>query len=433
MKEEMVSIIMPTYNRARVITRTIKSVIRQTYKNWELLIIDDGSTDDTEQVVAAINNSRIEYIKLPINKGACHARNQGLARAKGEYIAFLDSDNVWMKNYLEERIKVLKAGGKSVGGVFGYFEQIRIDKTRSIIPAQEFGQKIANCKSNNVLIRQMLFDNVIDTNTVVLKKCCADKIDGFDERIMRMQDWEYFFRILYFSGYRMVFQENCLVKNYIQKDSITSKKKYKDFWDTRILFLEKYKEILMEYGCLHDVVFYLCNQRYIQMDEDIVARLLNVVNDEGLEKLIMKWRLTHIEKLQLLEGYMDLHMRENKIIKVQNQWLSLKRKKIELGVFLESQGYKKIAIYGYGHLGKSLYEELISDESSCEVVCVIDSKLKDDHRGEVSILHPKELIYDMDAVIVTAVANYEDVKRKYEKEVPFISLETIIEQANLIV
>lgn len=104
----MVSIIIPTYNRAHLISKAIDSIINQTYKNWELLIIDDGSTDETEVVIKSfLEDKRIQYFKIP-NSGACAARNKGLENSKGDYITFLDSDDEYLPEKIEKQIYVFK-------------------------------------------------------------------------------------------------------------------------------------------------------------------------------------------------------------------------------------------------------------------------------------------------------------------------------------
>lgn len=87
---ELVSIIMPSYNTASFISKTIESVLNQTYKNWELLIVDDCSTDDTDEIVSKYNDKRIVYLKNEKNSGAAISRNRALRNAKGKWIAFLD-------------------------------------------------------------------------------------------------------------------------------------------------------------------------------------------------------------------------------------------------------------------------------------------------------------------------------------------------------
>ena len=104
----LVSIVMPSYNTGKYIEESIKSVLAQTYDNWELLIVDDCSTDDTDQVVAQFKDSRIHYFKNEKNSGAAISRNRALREAKGRWIAFIDSDDRWMSDKLEKQIHFME-------------------------------------------------------------------------------------------------------------------------------------------------------------------------------------------------------------------------------------------------------------------------------------------------------------------------------------
>lgn len=106
MSTELISIIMPTYNRLHFLTRAIESIVNQSYTNWELIIVDDGSTDDTEAFCKALPDPRIHYVKHEINKGACAARNTGMAKAKGGLIAWFDSDDEWSADKLEAQVEL---------------------------------------------------------------------------------------------------------------------------------------------------------------------------------------------------------------------------------------------------------------------------------------------------------------------------------------
>lgn len=108
---ELVSIIMPSYNTGKFIAESIKSVLAQTYQDFELIIVDDCSTDDTEEVVKSFNDSRIIFIKNETNSGAAVSRNRALREAKGKWIAFLDSDDLWMPQKLELQLNFMKENG----------------------------------------------------------------------------------------------------------------------------------------------------------------------------------------------------------------------------------------------------------------------------------------------------------------------------------
>ena len=113
MSEKLVSIITPTYNCAEFIARTINSVQAQTYQNWEMIIVDDRSQDNTAEIVAKYmqKDPRIQYHLLDVNSGAAVARTEAMKLAKGAYMAFLDSDDIWMPDKLERQIKWMQENG----------------------------------------------------------------------------------------------------------------------------------------------------------------------------------------------------------------------------------------------------------------------------------------------------------------------------------
>ena len=126
---DLVSIIMPSYNTASYIKETIQSVLAQTYTNWELIIVDDCSTDNTDEVLAEINDERIKYFKNEKNSGAAVSRNKALREATGQWIAYLDSDDLWMPEKLEKQINFMKENGYS----FSYtnYEEIDVEGNKT--------------------------------------------------------------------------------------------------------------------------------------------------------------------------------------------------------------------------------------------------------------------------------------------------------------
>ena len=122
---ELVSIIMPSYNTGRFISDTINSVLSQTYTNWELIIVDDCSTDNTDEIVNPfLTDTRIKYLKNEKNSGAAVSRNRALREATGKWIAFLDSDDLWLPEKLEKQIEFMEKNGYS----FSYTNYTEIDE-----------------------------------------------------------------------------------------------------------------------------------------------------------------------------------------------------------------------------------------------------------------------------------------------------------------
>ncbi len=128
-EQGLVSIIMPSYNTAPYIKETIQSVFDQTYQNWELIIVDDCSTDNTDEVLATINDSRIRYFKNSKNSGAAVSRNKALREAKGQWIAFLDSDDLWKPEKLEKQLTFMEKNNYA----FSYtnYEEIDVNGVRT--------------------------------------------------------------------------------------------------------------------------------------------------------------------------------------------------------------------------------------------------------------------------------------------------------------
>ncbi|MBP5599713.1 MAG: glycosyltransferase family 2 protein [Lachnospiraceae bacterium] len=116
----MISVIVPVYNAEKYIKETIESVLSQSFEDFELLLIDDCSKDDSEAIIKSINDERIRYIKQPENMGAWAARNRGLEEAKGRYIAFLDADDLWDKDKLKKEFEFMQS--ENAGFVFTGYE-----------------------------------------------------------------------------------------------------------------------------------------------------------------------------------------------------------------------------------------------------------------------------------------------------------------------
>ena len=210
---DLVSVIIPTYNRSRTILRAIKSVLNQTYKNIEVIIVDDASTDNTEEIVKGLNDPRIIYIKHETNKGGAAARNTGIKLAKSEYIAFQDSDDEWYPEKLQLQTDALLKAESDVGVVYSSF--IRISKhKKEVIP----GGHARNFEGD--IFKKILSNNFVTTQTALVAKRCFDKVGIFDESLPRLQDWELWLRIS--KHYKFIYISKPLVTAYIQKDSISN-------------------------------------------------------------------------------------------------------------------------------------------------------------------------------------------------------------------
>lgn len=157
---KLVSVIMPTYNAERFITDSIKSVIKQSYQSWELIVVDDCSTDGTARIVESFSDVRIHYFRCDKNLGVAQARNFGIGRANGEWIAFLDSDDIWEPTKLEKQISLIE-NNNSAKLVFtaSAFINENGDRLDYILPAPE-----------KVTAKDLLKQNVLSCSSVLIEK-----------------------------------------------------------------------------------------------------------------------------------------------------------------------------------------------------------------------------------------------------------------------
>lgn len=204
-----ISVIIPTYNRLEVLPRAIESVLNQTYRNFELIVVDDGSTDGTRQRYE--DDPRIIYL-LRENGGVSAARNSGIEIATGTYIAFLDSDDEWLPRKLEYQIALFK-GAPELG--FVHTEEIWIrDGVR-------VNQMKKHRKYGGWLYQRSLPLCVISPSTVMMLKEIFERHGGFDEEYVAGEDYDLWLRITpYYEG---GFIEEPLIKKYGGHDDQLSK------------------------------------------------------------------------------------------------------------------------------------------------------------------------------------------------------------------
>ncbi|GBE39173.1 MAG TPA: glycosyltransferase [Nitrospirae bacterium] len=210
-----VSVIIPTYNRAVQAAKAIRSVLDQTYRDLEVIVVDDCSSDDTEEAVKRLNDNRIVYIRHDINKGGAAARNTGIRLAKGEFIAFQDSDDEWMPEKLEKQMQVFENSPPDTGVVYTGFWRVENSK-RTYIPYPWVTRK------EGAIHEELLKGNFITTQAALVKKECFDKAGMFDDSLPRLQDWELWLRISKYYGFKCV--DEPLLVVYYSGGSITSDK-----------------------------------------------------------------------------------------------------------------------------------------------------------------------------------------------------------------
>lgn len=208
-----VSVIIPTYNRAHLIGRAIQSVLNQTYQDFEIITVDDGSTDNTEEVVRRFRDERIRYIRHQKNKGVAVARNTGVKASRAEYVAFLDSDDEWLAKKLERQMEIVKNAAPRIGVVYTGFWRIK-DNKRVYTPSSNIKPKEGD------IYTSLLKGNFVGTSATLVRKECFGKAGMFDERLPPAEDWEMWIRIS--KCYHFECIDEPLAVSYHQPDSLSA-------------------------------------------------------------------------------------------------------------------------------------------------------------------------------------------------------------------
>lgn len=223
MADPIVTVCIPTYNRASLLKETIESVLLQTFHDFTLLIVDNASEDATEAVVGSFDDSRINYVRNAQNIGLRGNWNRCLTLARGQYISILPDDDLMMPENLEAKIGVLNSHAQ-VGLVHSKFHAI--DGAGKIIryntnwghgPDRESD---AIESGQDVLKEMLLTCNLINVPTIIFRRACYEKLGGFTDRLSLTLDWEYWMRIAVY--YDIAFLASPLIKWRIHSGSATS-------------------------------------------------------------------------------------------------------------------------------------------------------------------------------------------------------------------
>ncbi len=200
-----VSVIIPTYNRAEFLRRAIRSVLNQTYQDFEIVVVDDASTDKSRDVVSGISDERIRYICHEVNKGCPAARNTGVTNSRGEYIAFLDDDDEWLPDKLKMQVDLLDGSPSTTGGV--YTASLVIDRPTGMILDGAKPEKKGN------LFDELFLQNCIRSpSTVLIRRRCFEKVGRFDTSLGFVDDWDMWIRVS--KEFRLEYIKMPLVKYY---------------------------------------------------------------------------------------------------------------------------------------------------------------------------------------------------------------------------
>jgi glycosyltransferase involved in cell wall biosynthesis len=203
--DKLISVIIPSYNSGRFLGRAIESVVNQTYKNLEIIIVDDGSVDETEKIAKAWQgkDKRIKYIKHQKNMGLAASRNTGIKNSQGEYIAFLDADDIWLPQKIETQLKKLKELNADL-----VFSNWYIWDPENNIKIKAFDSNPIKGKKD--LLKFLIRKNFGNSSTALLKKSSLNIVGLFDETLNSSEDYDLWIRFCQ-KGMKIAFVEKPLI------------------------------------------------------------------------------------------------------------------------------------------------------------------------------------------------------------------------------
>ena len=248
LEKDGVSVIIPTYNRAELLERSVKSVQEQTYKKWEIIVVDDGSTDNTEDIINKLNDARVRYIKNEKNLGAAASRNRGVEFAKYDYVAFQDSDDMWRIDKLEKQMTYLHQN-TDYDMVYCSFLKHYSNGGSLVVPNNQIGEREGD------MYATLLVNNVIGTPTALIRRNVFLECGGFDTELRAIEDWDFAVRVARNS--QIGFVPEILVDAYETQGSISYDGAA--YYKARCKMLAQNGVYLQEVGLFDDLVINMFN------------------------------------------------------------------------------------------------------------------------------------------------------------------------------
>ncbi|WP_170155521.1 glycosyltransferase family 2 protein [Halopiger aswanensis] len=230
-KQPKVSVIIPTYNRADVLPRAINSIINQSFDKFELIVVDDGSTDNTQSVVESYNDERVKYVVNDRKNGANAARNKGILKSRGEYISFLDSDDEYPSDNLSRTISCLDTLSSEFAGVCIPEYKYKGDNLLTVDEPPKEEIQLNDIKNGNV---------IGGFSTITVCASIFDKIGLLDESLPASQDYDFYIRTL--KNKKIRYTDKTYVIRHLDNDRITTSPERKQKGFERLV--EKHADIL---------------------------------------------------------------------------------------------------------------------------------------------------------------------------------------------
>lgn len=238
-----VSVVIPTYNRSDTIERAVDSVLCQYYNDFELFVVDDASTDDTKSIIKQYDDPRLTYVRHTENQGGSAARNTGIKKASGKYIALLDSDDEWLQHKLSSQVSCLDSLSKDWVATYCDTTKQRKGLTgqvRGILNRLFYNYQGAEGGEELIEYILKLRFGIGAGSTLMIRADTVDKMGGFDESFERHQDWEFLIRLLQRGNLAYIDKELTQLHGTGAPDPQTLE-------SVKEHFFQKFSEVIVEY------------------------------------------------------------------------------------------------------------------------------------------------------------------------------------------
>lgn len=235
-----VTVIIPTYNRAHLVTDAIESVFAQTFKDYEIIIVDDGSTDRTAELIGGKYAGRLKLI-AQTNQGISSARNRGIQEAKGKYIAFLDSDDKWLPEKLAKQVAYMEANPQ-LGFSCTKFRAYEINLTKSRAPQTAPNYRYGPTGFSNKFADLLISKNFIPTSTVMVRRDCFAAVGIYDESIPCYEDFDLWLRLAKRYPYDLLDELLVEYREHSQNTSKNDSKVHEGLWVLYSKILDLYRD-----------------------------------------------------------------------------------------------------------------------------------------------------------------------------------------------
>lgn len=278
----LVSVVIPTYDRLPFLREAIESVLRQTYAEWELIVVDDGSTDGTDGYVGGLADGRVGLVRSEHTGCPAVVRNLGLRRARGRFVAFLDSDDVWHHRKLE--IQLSRCHGER-DFAWSYTNFALVDTTGVEIPFR-VGGPWTPCEGF-ILPEVITREATIAPSTVVVERSLLEEVDGFDESLQSREDYDLWLRLAAKRPAGVVRDRLCVIRDHAERGTETLP-------DSNRWMLVVYRK-LMETPAPRNVVRLAARQYAYEMVESANRHVMAGRLWEALKELVrsLRYRLAY--------------------------------------------------------------------------------------------------------------------------------------------